>query len=291
MCSWYQQDPNLVDYLVEHVNDVVYFQFVDRSLSCPTSLPGPRPFGYGVYKVSVGSAYIYVDFRDADYGTLTGYDGYQDMQLTYTSGNNYFTDQRSRHIALGATYHVWDMEPKEPPVQIPITITDNMKGAFGGTVKVNGTAHQYPYKACFDEDESITVEAAATQPPAWVFDSWSDGGARSHTVATDLNKFGYVLTARYVQNPRLLNPGLNAAAYPNPFNPTTRISYSISGRQDVKLTIVDNLGRQVRVLEDGQREPGTHEVIFDGTDLPSGIYFYRVQTGEKSLTRPLLLVK
>jgi hypothetical protein len=292
MCSWYPQDPSyLGDYLVQNVSTWTYFQFVDRNQECPWSLPGDRPFGYGVYKVSVGSAHIYVDFRDADYGTLTGYDGYQDMEVTYTSGDDYFTDKWSRHFALGATYHVWDMEPKEDPVQIPITITDNLNGAFGGSVKVNGTAHQYPYKAYFDKDENITVEAAATQQPNWVFDSWSDGGARSHTVTTDLDKFAYVLTARYIQNPRFLDPNLSTAAYPNPFNPTTRISYSISGRQHVKLTITDNLGRQVQVLEDGLREPGTHEVIFDGSHLPSGFYFYRVQTGGKSITRPLLLVK
>jgi hypothetical protein len=244
-----------------------------------------------VYKVSVGSAYIYVDFRDADYGTLRGYDGYQDMKVTYASGNNYFTDHWGRHIALGATYHVWDMEPKESPVQVPITITDNLNGAFGGTVKVNGTAHRYPYKACFDKDENITVEAQETQMPDWVFDSWSDGGARTHTVTTDLGNFGYVLTARYKHSLLLRDFSLSAAAYPNPFNPTTKISYSISGRQHIKLSIIDNLGRQVQVLEEALREPGMHEVIFDGTHLPSGIYFYRVQTGEKSLTRPLLLVK
>jgi hypothetical protein len=292
MCSWYPQDPSyLGDYLVQNVSISTYFQFVDRGEDCPWEGPGTRTFGYGVYQVSVGSAYIYVDFRDADYGTLTGYNTYKDMNLFYTSGNEYFTDAWGRHIDLEATYHIWDMEPKQSPVQVPITITDNLNGAFGGTVKVNGTAHRYPYKACFDKDENITVEAVETQQPDWFFDSWSDGGARTHTVTTDLNKFGYVLIARYKHSSLLRDFGLSAAAYPNPFNPTTRISYSISGRQRVKLTIVDNLGRQVQVLEEALREPGMHEVIFDATHLPSGTYFYRVQTGEESLTRPLLLVK
>ncbi len=231
MCSWYQQNSSLVDYTVEHVNDVVYFQFVDRSTQCPTSLPAPRPFGYGVYKVTVGStAAIYVDFRDADYGTLTGYNGYQDMILTYTSGDNYFTDYWGRHINLGATYHIWDMESKEEPIRVPITINDNFNGAFGGTVKVAGDTYRYPYKACFNRDANITVEACATQAPDWIFDHWSDGGARSHTVTTDLNKFGYVLTATYKHSSLLGDLSLSASAYPNPFNPTTRISYSIPSR-------------------------------------------------------------
>lgn len=294
MCSWYPQDATyLGDYLVQNVSTSTYFDFVDRNQHCPWEGPGTRTFGYGVYRIRVGTtAYIYVDFRDADYGTLEGYgDGYQDMRLYYTSGNSYFTDYWDRRINFGATYHIWDMEPKEPPPRVPITITDNLNGAFGGTVKVNGTTYHYPYKACFDQDENITVEAAATQPPDWVFDSWSDGGARTHTVTTDLDKFGHVLRATYKHSMPLLEPGLSAAGYPNPFNPATRISYTISGRQNVKLSIIDNLGRQVQTLEDGQREPGTHEVVFDGSLLPSAVYFYRLQTGEKSLTRPLLLVK
>ncbi len=293
MCSWYAQDPNyLEDYLVQNVSTSTYFQFVDRGQDCPWEGPGTRTFGYGLYKVSVGSAYIYVDFRDADYGTLTGYNGYQDMKLYYTAGNNYFTDYWSRHINLGATYHIWNMEPKDVdtyPIQIPISITDNYDGGIGAQVKVDGTNHYYPYRACFDEDQTITVEAYLC-PPAWTFDHWSDGGARTHTVTIGLDKFGYVLTATYRRMLRQ-DASLSAAAYPNPFNPSTRISYSITQRQNVKLTIVDNLGRRVQVLQDGEQEQGTHEVEFDGTHLPSGVYFFRVQTEDKSVTRPLLLVK
>lgn len=293
MCSWYPQDPSyLGDYLVRSVSTFTYFQFVDRGLSCPWPGSGTRTFGYGVYEISVGSGSISVDFRDADYGTLTGYNGYQDMRLYYTSGNNYFTDYYGRHINFGTTYHVWDMEPKDVdayPIQVPMTITDNYNGGIGAQVKVDGTNHICPFRACFNQDQTITVEPYICPPP-WTFDHWSDGGARTHTVTVGLDKFGYVLTAFYT---RVLRPStsLSAAAYPNPFNPTTKITYSITECQSVKVAVVDILGRQVQVLQDGQREPGTHEVIFDGTFLSSGVYFYRVQTAEKSLTRPLLLVK
>jgi hypothetical protein len=295
MCSWYPQDPNyLGDYTVQNVSTSTFFQFVDRGQSCPWSGPYTRTFGYGVYMLLVGeSAYLYVDFRDADYGTLTGYDGYQDMKLYYTYPHDYFNLNSTDgvQISFGGTCHIWDLEPKDGAIQIPMTITDNLNGAYGGTVKVDGTSHRYPYKACFYKDEDFTVEAVATQSPDWVFDSWSDDGARSHTVTPDLNKFGTVLTATYRHSSRLRGSGLDASAYPNPFNPTTKISYSITGRQHVKLTILDNLGRQVQILEDAQREPGLHEVACDGTHLPSGVYYYRIQTGGKCLTKPILLLK
>ena len=51
------------------------------------------------------------------------------------------------------------------------------------------------------------------------------------------------------------------------------------------------LGRQVRVLVDGTREAGTHEVVFDTSDLPSGTYLYRLETPQGSFVRTMLLMK
>ncbi|MGB6123268.1 MAG: T9SS type A sorting domain-containing protein, partial [Bacteroidota bacterium] len=67
--------------------------------------------------------------------------------------------------------------------------------------------------------------------------------------------------------------------YPNPFNPTTRIRFSIpdaGARLAVTLEIFDMLGRRVATLFRGTLEPGTHEEQFDASDLPSGVYFYRL---------------
>jgi hypothetical protein len=79
--------------------------------------------------------------------------------------------------------------------------------------------------------------------------------------------------------------------YPNPFNPTTAIRYGLPNRSYVTLTVVNTLGQQVAVLEDGQREAGYHEVKFDGSGLSSGVYFYRIQAGSFVQTRKLLLIR
>ncbi len=68
-------------------------------------------------------------------------------------------------------------------------------------------------------------------------------------------------------------------AYPNPFNRSTRISYTLPRETDVSVTVFDLLGRQIRVLESGTRSAGTHEVTFDATGLPSGMYTYRLEAG------------
>ena len=79
--------------------------------------------------------------------------------------------------------------------------------------------------------------------------------------------------------------------YPNPFNPSTNIGFRIAHFGLVKITIFDVLGREVSNLVDEQLKPGTYEVNFDGTNLPSGVYFYKIEAGNYSETRKMILVK
>jgi photosystem II stability/assembly factor-like uncharacterized protein len=79
--------------------------------------------------------------------------------------------------------------------------------------------------------------------------------------------------------------------YPNPFNPSTTIRYGLPNRSHVTLSVVNTLGQLVAVLQNGEQEGGYHEVKFDGTGFPSGVYFYRMQAGDFVETRKLLLVR
>ncbi len=79
--------------------------------------------------------------------------------------------------------------------------------------------------------------------------------------------------------------------YPNPFNPSSEIGYQISEFRHVTLVVYDLLGREVAVLVNEPKSPGSYEVKFDGSNLPSGVYFYRLQTGNFMQTKRLLLLK
>ena len=81
------------------------------------------------------------------------------------------------------------------------------------------------------------------------------------------------------------------ANYPNPFNPQTTIRFSVPESAQVKLAVYDVLGREVRVLVDGVREAGMHEVVFDASTLPSGTYLYRLETPQGSFVQTMQLVK
>lgn len=79
--------------------------------------------------------------------------------------------------------------------------------------------------------------------------------------------------------------------YLNPFNPTTTIQFSIPGSQFATLKVYDILGREVKTLVNETKPPGTYEVKFDGSDLSSGTYFYRLTSGNFTQTKKMLLVK
>ena len=79
--------------------------------------------------------------------------------------------------------------------------------------------------------------------------------------------------------------------FPNPFNPTTTISFSIPKSSKVKLIVYDILGREVTQLVNGSFNPGKHELTWDAAFLPSGIYFYKLETNKFSDTKKLVLLK
>jgi hypothetical protein len=79
--------------------------------------------------------------------------------------------------------------------------------------------------------------------------------------------------------------------YPNPFNPTTAISYQLTASSFVTLKVFDVLGCEVAILENEEKTPGIHYVQWDGSNQPSGVYFYRLTAGSLSKTMKAVLIK
>ena len=79
--------------------------------------------------------------------------------------------------------------------------------------------------------------------------------------------------------------------YPNPFNPFTTIRYELPKRTHANLTVFNALGQCIAVLVNEDREPGFYEVRFDGSNLASGVYFYRLRAGDFEFTKSLDLVR
>ncbi|MCU7491327.1 MAG: T9SS type A sorting domain-containing protein [Ignavibacteria bacterium] len=79
--------------------------------------------------------------------------------------------------------------------------------------------------------------------------------------------------------------------YPNPFNPSTTIRYNLTQGANVRLTVYDILGKEVKIVEEGYRSKGMHEVHFSAGDLSSGIYIYQLNAGSMSLSKKMLFLK
>jgi hypothetical protein len=79
--------------------------------------------------------------------------------------------------------------------------------------------------------------------------------------------------------------------YPNPFNPVTKISFTLKKSGHTTLTVYDILGKEVTTLVDGIVAQGTHVVDFDASNFNSGIYFYKLVSGDFSETRKMMLIK
>jgi len=79
--------------------------------------------------------------------------------------------------------------------------------------------------------------------------------------------------------------------YPNPFNPATNIRYAVPQTSHVTIRVYNVTGQLVATLVNETRDAGYHNVVFDGTQLASGVYIYRMQAGDFTHTRKLMLIK
>jgi hypothetical protein len=79
--------------------------------------------------------------------------------------------------------------------------------------------------------------------------------------------------------------------YPNPFNPVTTINYEIDVSGKVILKIFDVLGREIKTLVEENKQPGNYSVSFNGQNLPSGIYFYQLNSNNEIAIKKMVLLK
>ncbi|MDA3862211.1 MAG: cellulase family glycosylhydrolase [Melioribacteraceae bacterium] len=115
----------------------------------------------------------------------------------------------------------------------------------------------------------------------------------------NFNSMEYELTAVGVDDENETNFNFNLEQnYPNPFNPSTEIKYTIPAEtsrgvspQNVTLQIYDILGSEIATLVNKKQAPGNYEVKFDASNLPTGIYFYKLQSGDFTQSKKMILLK
>jgi hypothetical protein len=130
---------------------------------------------------------------------------------------------------------------------------------------------------------TLTESSGILFPCVWV----SNRTGRSHIYAR-VGSYPIMAVSEPPQSPRRFVLEQN---YPDPFNPSTEISYSIPTNGFVTLKIYNVLGQEVATLFSGMRSPGEYTATFNAGGFASGVYFYRLQAGSFSVTKKMLLLK
>ncbi|OGU76519.1 MAG: hypothetical protein A2V93_02535 [Ignavibacteria bacterium RBG_16_34_14] len=119
-------------------------------------------------------------------------------------------------------------------------------------------------------------------PIGFLFAGTIGGGIyRSVEPVTSIKDFGKEIPTRFSLQQN----------YPNPFNPSTKIDFSLPLSAKVKIKVYDILGNEIETLIDEYRQSGYYEVEFDGNELPSGIYFYRLISSKYTETKKMILLR
>jgi probable HAF family extracellular repeat protein len=189
------------------------------------------------------------------------------------------------------------MLPQGYATGIATGINDN--GTVVGSMAislVNGPSHAFIWK------EGVITNLNTLIPPGsgWWLQTAADINESGQIVGVGISPEGwlqgYLLTPLVTgveDNPEQTLPTdfMSLNNYPNPFNAATAIKYSIAIPSIVSIEIFDILGRKVESMEMGTQSPGEHQITWNAEDQPSGLYFYRIQAGDKSVTNKMELLK
>jgi hypothetical protein len=133
----------------------------------------------------------------------------------------------------------------------------------------------------------VAYPAADADSFSWTKSTTADGGPE----ITQALCFGELFPGETPMVDQLPTAFGLGEARPNPFNPTTAISYQLPLNNHVSLKVYDVSGRMVAKLVDSQQQAGSHQVSFDGSRLASGLYFVRMQAGSFNAVKKMMLVK
>ncbi len=158
------------------------------------------------------------------------------------------------------------------------TIKYNASGVEQWVVRYDGLGNSFARALAIDNAGFVYVTGT------------SEGQTPPFSVYTTIK---YDQTPVSVEEPRPTQPGAYwlAQNYPNPFNPSTTIRYTLAQAGQVSLKIFDLAGQEIATLVEGKQSAGEHHVQWQAEGAPSGVYFYRLQAGEKVETRKMILMR
>jgi photosystem II stability/assembly factor-like uncharacterized protein len=206
-------------------------------------------------------------FLNATTGVMVGNGG---TIMTTVNGGNTWKLQDSMHTTTNTLFRVaYPSANRITAVGGGGVIITSSNGGINWVQQESGTTYNLYGIHFRDENHGCVVGECG------IILTTTDGGALSvNTISTGI-------------------PGKYSLSqnYPNPFNPSTNIKYQIINNKLVTLKIYDILGKEIATLINEKQTPGYYEINWDASGYPSGIYFYRLTTGDFSETKKMFLIK
>jgi len=205
------------------------------------------------------------------------------------------------NVRIDTMIHTWDADVTFylRKGTVGVNIVDNVGGSgdnFINTVLDNQAVTPIasgvaPFTGSFIPSNPLTPFNGQLTDGYWKLVATDSAGGDTGYLRAWCVVISYTCPVGGIQTVEIPNYYSLSQNYPNPFNPSTVIKFTMPKGDNVKLVVFDILGREVRTLVNEFRSSGVYEVNFDASALSSGVYFYRVETGDFSATKRMLLVK
>lgn len=252
-------------------------------INCPSCGGGGTPAYQGDYNSIISnpktSMVAWGDFRNNNFGSYVGYFPDYAMRVNPTSVSIDNSNSTTFRTVIPSVKLYTDVTTFTGTVTPPPA-----SGSFTVSFPNGNTLSNYP-------DSLLVRVKAAPGTSAGVYTvtikAAGSNGTPVHTRTVSLN-VGLVGISGIEEIPTNYELLQN---FPNPFNPSTKISYNIMAQTNVKLTVFDAMGRMVSTINKGVQQPGNYSINFDGTSISSGVYYYRIDTDFFTDTKKMLLIK
>jgi hypothetical protein len=209
--------------------------------------------------------------------------------LSYTYDNS---DNLSQYV-----YEYWNQTwENDSRYTYTYDISNNCTSILSEGWKNSNWTNSYESIYTFDDNGNCIQGENFIWNGIWVFKANDIVLYYNHN-QNQLNYNAAIATVSYVQVTGVADENISVNQfslkqnYPNPFNPTTTINYSISNPGNVKLTVYNAIGSKIATIVNENKPAGSYSVKFDGANLASGIYLYRLESGSYSTSRKFILMK
>ena len=263
-----------------------------------------RSIDFGVNWYSLYSNYNY--FSSAFfYNEITGYIGFNSGEIKRTTNGGGSWHDLSVNAGGDMVHNIFFPSPDTGYV------TGNVlkKTTNGGNSWFTVSDSSFTPGSIFFKDNNNgilygngRIQYTTTGGAHWI-PQISVGGVNSITVTENNKGYGVGNRGLLMYNNNSFIVGINNSSdlipekselyqnYPNPFNPTTKITFEIPFSGNVKLIVFDLLGREIKSMLNEKLSPGKYSYDFDGSDLPSGVYYYKLVTDNFIETKKMILLK